>query len=114
VAASVCPEAFGMVSIEALACGVLPIISNQTGFKEIVDLVSGSVYEVNQSPKVNIDEDMIFNIAENIVQNIRRGNLRNPELKKKFRKLTVDHYSWESIAKQYVSYYRKNAAETTS
>ncbi|UCF99626.1 MAG: glycosyltransferase family 4 protein [Spirochaetaceae bacterium] len=114
VAASVCPEAFGMVSIEALACGVLPIISNQTGFKEIVDLVSGSVYEVNESPKVNIDEDMIFNIAENIIQNIRRGNLRNPELKKKFRKLTVDHFSWESIANQYVSYYRKDTVVTNS
>ncbi len=105
VAASVCPEAFGMVSIEALACGVLPIISNQTGFKEIVDLISASVYEVNNSPRVNIDEDMIFNIAENIIQNIEGGNLRNPALKRKFRQLTVDHFSWESIARSYVSHY---------
>jgi glycosyltransferase involved in cell wall biosynthesis len=108
VAASVFPEAFGMVSIEALASGVLPIVSNQTGFKEIVDLVSGKVYEVNDSPRVNIDEDMIFNIAENIVRNIRKGNLRNPELKEKFRQLTVDHFSWESIAQAYVSEYKSN------
>ena len=110
VAACVCPEAFGMVSIEALASGVLPIISNQTGFKEIVDLVSGKVYEVNDSPRVNVDEDMIFNIAENIVRNIRKGNLRNPELKEKFRQLTVDHFSWESIARAYVSNYTSNGA----
>jgi glycosyltransferase involved in cell wall biosynthesis len=110
VATSVCPEAFGMVSIEALASGVLPIISNQTGFKEIVDLVSGKVYEVNDSPRVNIDEDMIFNIAENIVRNIERGNLRNPELKEKFRQLTVDHFSWESIARSYVSNYRESGS----
>ena len=110
VAASVCPEAFGMVSIEALASGVLPIISNQTGFKEIVDLVSGKVYEVNDSPRVNIDEDMIFNIAENIIRNIERGNLRNPELKEKFRQLTVDHFSWESIARSYVSNYMANGS----
>jgi glycosyltransferase involved in cell wall biosynthesis len=105
VAASVCPEAFGMVSIEALACGVLPIISNQTGFKEIVDLVSGNIYEVNNSPRVNIDEDMIFNIAENIIQNIKGGNLRNSTLKQKFRQLTLNHFSWESIAQTYVSSY---------
>ena len=111
VAASVCPEAFGMVSIEALACGVLPIISNQTGFKEIVDLVSGSVYEVNNSPRVNIDEDMIFNIAENIIQNIEGGNLRNPALKQKFRQLTVDHFSWESIAETYVSNYTQEGVK---
>jgi glycosyltransferase involved in cell wall biosynthesis len=111
VAASVCPEAFGMVSIEALASGVLPIISNQTGFKEIIDLVSGKVYEVNASPRVNIDEDMIFNIAENIIQNIKRGNLRNPELKQKFRKLTVDHFSWQTIAQRYVSSYGENGSE---
>jgi glycosyltransferase involved in cell wall biosynthesis len=110
VAASVCPEAFGMVSIEALASGVLPIISNQTGFKEIVDLVSGNVYEVNDSPRVNIDENMIFNIAENIIQNIEKGNLRNPQLKEKFRKLTVEHFSWESIAQTYVSNYIENGS----
>jgi glycosyltransferase involved in cell wall biosynthesis len=114
VAASVCPEAFGMVSIEALASGVLPIISNQTGFKEIVDLVSGKVDEVNDSPRVNIDEDMIFNIAENIIKNIERGNLRNPELKEKLRKLTVDHFSWESIAGSYVSEYTSNALTRNS
>ncbi|MEE8591892.1 MAG: hypothetical protein V3T35_11295, partial [Spirochaetia bacterium] len=81
------------------------IISNQTGFKEIVDLVSGNIYEVNNSPRVNIDEDMIFNIAENIIQNIRGGNLRNSTLKQKFRQLTVNHFSWESIAQTYVSSY---------
>jgi len=106
VAASVCPEAFGMVSIEALASGVLPIISNQTGFKEIVDLVSGNVYEVNDFPRVNMDEHMIFNIAENITRNILRGNLRNPELKRKLRQLTVDHFSWESIARAYLDQYK--------
>jgi glycosyltransferase involved in cell wall biosynthesis len=111
VAASVCPEAFGMVSIEALASGVLPIISNQTGFKEIVDLVSGNIYEVNDSPRVNIDEDMIFNIAENIIRNIRRGNLRNPELKERLRQLTVDHFSWESIARAYVATYTEIGSE---
>jgi len=111
VAASVCPEAFGMVSIEALACGVLPIISNQTGFKEIVDLVSGNIYEVSNSPRVNIDEDMIFNIAENIIQNIRGGNLRNFSLKQKLRQLTVDHFSWESIAETYVSNYTQERAK---
>jgi len=111
VAASVCPEAFGMVSIEALASGVLPIISNQTGFKEIVDLVSGKVGELNDSPRVNIDEDMIFNIAENIIQNIKRGNLRNPGLKEKFRQLTVEHFSWERIARTYVANYAEIGSE---
>jgi glycosyltransferase involved in cell wall biosynthesis len=108
VAPSVCPEAFGMVSIEALASGVLPILSNQTGFKEIVDLVSGKVYEVNDSPRVNIDEDMIFNIAENIARNIMRGHLRNPALKEKFRQLTVEHFSWERIAERYLAHYEEN------
>ena len=77
-------------------------------FKEIVDLVSGKVGELNDSPRVNIDEDMIFNIAENIIQNIQRGNLRNSELKEKFRQLTVEHFSWERIARTYVSNYTEN------
>jgi len=103
VAPSVFPEAFGMVSIEALACGVLPIISNQTGFKEIVDLLAKSVHAINQMPRVDINEEMIFNIATNIIDNIKSGNLRSPGLKQKFRRLALDNFSWESVAMRYIS-----------
>jgi glycosyltransferase involved in cell wall biosynthesis len=67
---------------------------------------------VNDSPRVNIDENMIFAIAENIVQNIKRGNLRNPELKRKFRQLTVDHFSWKSIAQAYSAKYTEVQTES--
>jgi glycosyltransferase involved in cell wall biosynthesis len=105
VAASLFPEAFGMVSIEALACGVLPIVSNQTGFKEIVDLVSRTVSIIEGSPRVDINEDMVFNIAANIAHNIENGVFRNSDFKRRLRQITLDHFSWDSIAKKYISYY---------
>ena len=105
VAASICPEAFGMVSIEALACGVLPIVSNQTGLKEIVDLVSGIVDTVNKTPRVDINEEMIFNIADNITHNIETADLRNLDFKRTLRQLTLDNFSWDSIAGRYLKHY---------
>ncbi len=33
------PEAFGMVTIEAMSCGVLPICTYQTGIKDVLDTV---------------------------------------------------------------------------
>ena len=35
VAPSVFPESFGMVAIEAMACGVLPILTYQSSFREM-------------------------------------------------------------------------------
>ena len=80
VAASLFPEAFGMVSIEALACGVLPIVSNQTGFKEVVDLVSRTVRIIEGSPRVDINENMVFNIAANITNNMENVEFRSQRL----------------------------------
>jgi glycosyltransferase involved in cell wall biosynthesis len=105
VAASIFPEAFGMVSIEALACGVLPIVSNQTGFKEIVDLISETVDAGQGNPRVEINEDMLFNIAANIIQNIVMIDLQGPRLKEDLRQLTLDNFSWDSIAERYISFY---------
>lgn len=108
VAASVFPEAFGMVSIEALACGVMPIISNQTGFKEIVDLVSETVDTGEEMPRIDINMDMIFTIATNIIENVVMADLRGTKFKRELRQLTLDHFSWDRIAKRYIDFYQSD------
>jgi len=105
VAPSIYPEAFGMVSIEALACGVLPIVSNQTGLKEIVDLTARTFDAVNKAPRIDINEEMIFNILTNITRSIESGDLRNPDFKQQLRRLTLDNFSWDSIASRYLACY---------
>ena len=102
VAASIFPEAFGMVAIEALACGVLPIVSNQTGFKEIVDLTARTIDDFNRTPRVNIDEEMVFNIATNIIDRAQSNVSRRQDIMRACRQLTLDHFSWDRVAARYV------------
>lgn len=114
VAASVFPEAFGMVSIEALACGVMPTVSNQTGFKEIVDLISDTVDTGQEMPRIDVNMDMIFTIGTNIIQNIIMSDLQGNRFKKELRQLTLDHFSWERIATRYTDFYESDIQELSS
>lgn len=50
------PEAFGMVSIEAMSCGVLPICTYQTGIKDVLDTVK----------KCDVDLESIMHIEPSI------------------------------------------------
>lgn len=114
VAASVFPEAFGMVSIEALACGVMPIISNQTGFKEIVDLISDTVDTGQEMPRIDVNMDMIFTIGTNIIQNIIMSDLKGDRFKKELRQVTLDHFSWDRICIRYTDYYESDIKELSN
>ena len=91
-----------MVAIEALACGVLPIVSNQTGFKEIVDLTARTIDDFNRTPRVNIDEEMVFNIATNIIDRAQSNVSRRQDIMRACRQLTLDHFSWDRVAARYV------------
>jgi len=50
---------------------------------------------------------MLFNIAANIIQNIVMIDLQGPRLKEDLRQLTLDNFSWNSIAERYISFYKK-------
>lgn len=40
-------EAFGLVVVEALSCGVYPIVSNNIGPKELVGISEGSIFDID-------------------------------------------------------------------
>jgi len=112
IAPSVFPEAFGMVAIEALACGVYPIITYQSAFKEIVEeikthlgndlLIIEKVYPTEDAfIKINNNVDKYFKFKQELV----KSNSLN-QFKKKLRNIIVKKYSWEAIASLYIDYYK--------
>lgn len=109
IAPSVFPEAFGMVAIEAASCGVYPVLTYQSAFREIGDqireLVDGRV-KINN---VDLNENASANIAHNVIAYLNEKDKMSvtqlSEFKDSLRKLVVDNYSWEGIAGKYLKTY---------
>jgi glycosyltransferase involved in cell wall biosynthesis len=114
IAPSVFPEAFGMVAIEAMACGVSPILTYQSAFKEIFDELQEQIkgYDIPLQ-QVNLDSDASQHIALNVnlylesqSQFEREG--KTSAYKEDLRRLVVENYSWEGIAVKYLKVFEKH------
>jgi glycosyltransferase involved in cell wall biosynthesis len=113
IAPSVFPEAFGMVAIEAMACGVSPILTYQSAFKEIFNELKEQIKEYQIPLKqVNLDSNASRNIAFNVnqyleskVQFEKEG--KTSAYKEDLRRLVVENYSWEGIATKYIKVFEK-------
>ncbi len=111
IAPSVFPEAFGMVAIEAMACGVYPVLTYQSAFKEISDEVIENLEDFDlKINKVFLDRHASENIASNIVNYFaynkelsEKGSLLG--FKKVLRDVVLRNYSWEGIAQKYLKTY---------
>lgn len=106
VATSVFPEAFGMVAIEAAACGVYPVVTYQSAFSEIADQVRQLVGNQVDINNVLLDSHAASNVAHNVLAYFKSKNtLSISELatfKNSLRDLVVQNYSWEGIASKYL------------
>lgn len=109
VAPSIFPEAFGLVGIEALASGTIPVQTNHSGFSEVVNAYRSEFLEqlsnLNLSD-LRLDENLVENLALNISTLLDYYRTLNPEQRQKIRKrarqICIDGFSWEIIAKQYL------------
>ena len=110
IAPSVFPEAFGMVAIEAMACGVYPVLTYQSAFKEISDEVIEAVQDYPfQINKVFLNENASDNIAQNLTEYFNyKSGLEQADfiaLQNALREVVVKNYSWEGICKKYIKVY---------
>ena len=110
IAPSVFPEAFGMVAIEAMACGVYPVLTYQSAFKEISDEVIEAVKDYSfQINKVFLDENASDNVAQNLIEYFNyKTQLNNSDftaLQNVLRDVVMKNYSWEGICQKYIKAY---------
>jgi len=117
IAPSIFPEVFGLVGVEALACGVLPLQTYHSGFKYVVDACS-ELFEVDERlkslDKLWLREDLTRNIALNINAVLEAYRIEGPGLidsvRKIARKICTDNYSWNLVAERFVSEAKKGVA----
>lgn len=109
VAPSIFPEAFGLVGIEALASGIIPVQTDQSGFSEVVNVCQTEfVDELGHLnlKELQLDDHLVENLGLNISALLGYYRTLSPAkkqvIRKKAHQICVDHYSWEIIAKQYL------------
>ena len=106
VAPSIFPEAFGLVGAEALAAGVLPILTAGSGFEEVartyVDAFEDLLGGTDLSP-LPVDGDLVIELADRSVallealDALSRGE--REQLRCRARSLAEKSFSWERAAR---------------
>ena len=109
VAPSIFTEAFGTVAVESLACGILPVITYDYGFREVHDTVYGDLNhrELEGLKKLHLDKDFIPNMASNIIRILGFKERKEYSFRYECRKIVERNYAWENIAARYGKIYRK-------
>lgn len=112
VAPSVFPEAFGMVAIEAMACGVYPVLTYQSAFREITDELRDHLDVPGLSiANVELDADAIVNIADNtasyldVLAALEQRGQDAAAIHQAMRDIVVASYSWQGVSKRFLARY---------
>ena len=95
---SLVPESFGLVLVEAAACGVIPIATYFSGFKEILDQFKG-ILPGSSFPLLTLPFSGITIIPQ-LIENISKLIKLNPQISVSLRELAIQKFSWEQIAIQ--------------
>ncbi len=112
LAASVFPESFGMVAVEALASGVIPMQTNHSGFSEVIKSYVDEFKDIfNKSSlrPLSLNEELVSNIANNMLIFIdyyrQMTDMQRHQVRTRAHHLAALKYSWNSIALSYLQLY---------
>jgi glycosyltransferase involved in cell wall biosynthesis len=100
VVPSTFPEAFGMVAVEAAACGALPVCANHSGLAEVADALAANV-----PPQARgwLAFDVGSDAVRGIASRLNAWLAAPPELRAQVRQALVAttraRWSWEGVAR---------------
>ena len=103
---SVVPEAYPLVVMEAMSNGVLPVVSDFSGFRDSIEELAPHLGEsmVEQIKIPMQNEVRIKRLASNL--NALLANRDLDQIGSKLRQIAVKNYDWKLRASQMVSAYR--------
>ena len=111
VAPSIFSEAFGLVAVEALASGAIPILTNQSGFAEVIEEYVeefSDIFDPEIFTRLRLNENLTINLAKSITDLlICYGKMEEKDkksLRERARKVSFDNYSWKAMCGKYLSF----------
>ena len=106
---SIIKEAFPLVSIEALACGVVPLASYFSGLTPILDQVADALGALGDYVKIgHAPEAMIHDLSQNVpsLLSILNDDSAAKEISAACRELVEQKYRWKTIISEIENLYR--------
>jgi len=104
---SIIKEAFPLVSIESLACGVVPMASYFSGLVPILDQVADSLGAPGELAKIgHSPEVMIRDLGQNIPALLSALNSDGEEISAACRRLVEQKYRWRTVISEIEGLYR--------
>lgn len=101
LAPSVFPEAFGLVSIEALSAGALPVATYQSGLRTPLDVVAGEHSDPLFRGLVPGIE-LTTALAATVTSTLERYPTRKPVFRAKLHNIAQLNFSWATVARAYL------------
>lgn len=109
VAPSIFPEAFGLVAVESLASGVIPVQTNHSGFADVIEKYVEEFSDIFDKKKLiplYLNEDLVLNIANNIIVLLDYYNNMEEKdknsIRERARKVSFNNYSWKAMIDKYL------------
>ena len=103
VVPSTFPEAFGMVQVEAAACGVLPISAAHSGLAEVSRILSRVVAEpYREFLSFPLGPTVVEAIAARIIDWLQTPADIKAATRAALVKTVAARYSWEAVAREVI------------
>jgi len=100
VVPSTFPEAFGMVAVEAAACGVLPVSAGHSGLAEVSEVIAHEVpSEVSGWLSFPVDDDAVRAIAERVIAWLEADRALKAQARAALVSVARERWSWEGVAR---------------
>ena len=94
------PELFGMVAVEAAACGALPLSARHSGMAEVTAMLAPALPErLRPLLSFEIGPGAVEEIAAKLVTWLTLDDAERNRARLALAKEAVRHYSWENVAK---------------
>ncbi len=104
---SVIPEAYPLVLMEALSNGVLPVVSDFSGFSDgLATLEPLLGRELVDRMRLPVDADRVQGIAVRLLSLLGSGDLGG-DLGTRLRSIAVEHFDWSVRAEQMTAVYAR-------
>ena len=102
------PEAFGMVAVEAMAAGVLPLCNDHAGLRDVIETVGAVSPEIAELMRLDRAEfvtqlpEKIHAALSFLYPNGYDDHNHRKIIAERLRRISVEHFSWDGIAKKLI------------